>query len=643
MIKYGEYPKMKKMFSNKKIRNLVCVFLILVITILIELAVFNFHPIMKQDAVQITYEPGLQQDDGLEKVIPDENSIELQLTKPVYIKKLKIDADVIKDIPYQVEIEYVNEFGFIQKERIGDLYNNKIDIGVTNINRTVQTIKIVSLSKVADFNIQKIDLQNQVLINKFRMVWMAVSLFILCLLIFMIPKVWFEKKLEWIFVILACLIGGTMLYTQTFTQNGWDEHVHFAGIYEQSFFKEVPDSRSVRVVKNRIDIHSCNTIEERGLLKKYLDRRNDQDGISLVRDKYTIAYNRVAYLFQSFGMALSRKLGQTFTNQLAVSKLFSLISYIVIMFVAIKSSSYKKICTVVFALFPILLFIAGTFNYDVFVVGFLTLGFIWWIELMKGLGDRRKETILLILDIFVFLIGSLSKAIYIPFVLLILLLPEERFGGKRNKRFIWMGAGVIFFIMMATFIGPTIKNMISGNIGMTGDPRGGNTDVVLQMQSVLRHPIQYGKLLMASLIEIMADYFMGVKGIANFGRMYAIKDSFCYLTAGLMIALAFGTTEESGCILEKKARIGLALIIFIIMCLIFTSMYLAYTEVGYNQIRGDQARYYLPFMLPVLYLCENSIVKINMNKALFHKLLICAVTIMSLYGIYYNMLKAGLM
>ena len=61
-------------------------------------------------------------------------------------------------------------------------------------------------------------------------------------------------------------------------------------------------------------------------------------------------------------------------------------------------------------------------------------------------------------------VGCLSKAVYIPLVLLMLLLPQFYKKNKKEKVLFLIGIGVLFLVVMATFVLPVISNTVSGNI-----------------------------------------------------------------------------------------------------------------------------------------------------------------------------------
>ena len=54
-------------------------------------------------------------------------------------------------------------------------------------------------------------------------------------------------------------------------------------------------------------------------------------------------------------------------------------------------------------------------------------------------------------------VGCLSKAVYIPLVLLMLLLPQKK---NKEKILFLIGIGVLFLVVMATFVLYCVRNIM---------------------------------------------------------------------------------------------------------------------------------------------------------------------------------------
>ena len=67
-----------------------------------------------------------------------------------------------------------------------------------------------------------------------------------------------------------------------------------------------------------------------------------------------------------------------------------------------------------------------------------------------------------------------------------------------------------------------------------------------------------------------------------------------------MVGVAF--TEKAQFHIKRKFRVVTSIMLFGIIVLIWTAMYLSFTPVGLSKINGVQPRYYIPLMYPLMIL-----------------------------------------
>ena len=78
------------------------------------------------------------------------------------------------------------------------------------------------------------------------------------------------------------------------------------------------------------------------------------------------------------------------------------------------------------------------------------------------------------------------------------------------------------------------------------------------------------------------------------------------MTAALLLLAGFVREKGEDCpVVGKCYKLLLAVMIFGVVCVIWTSLYGTFSVVGAAAIDGVQARYYIPLMLPFLYLFGN--------------------------------------
>lgn len=619
--------------KNKK-RYWIYLALLIFLPLVVELFLYNFHPVVKQDSSEIIFIKGQQlENNNIKQAKATQMGGKIALKEEQYIKKLTVQLDTTDVTTYVVTVKYRNMFGVVKEEKISDVYYPELNAGVTNINKKVKSIQVQHAR--ADANgITSMMLTNKREINTYRLFFFAAVIFI-CLL-FIEKKNWFVQRLEWVVVAVCLLLGSLCIYSQGVNENGWDEQVHFKSAYNMSYLGNIQNSYTYEKMKERLPVNYYNTLEEKQLVTQYLNVNYDTSGE--INKEVPFSYNKAAYVLQAATLYLGRHLGLSFNKIFMMGKFINLLTYIFIVFWAVRLMPGKKELIAAVSMIPTQVFIAGTYTYDVAVHGLLLLGFVLWMKVI--LEEPGKYTIYYIIgSMCAFGVGSLSKAIYIPLILLCCLIPKNKFASQKQYRILWGTIIAAFIVVLCTFVLPAMSNMISGNSGWGSDPRGGETDAVAQMQLMFKQLPQYLYLMFFSILKTAGDFFTGHEGLANFGRMQELEQGFLWITTGWILVMAFVQRKDDSFFLLKKYKLSILFFSIIIMALIWTSMYLSYTPVGDTQIAGVQARYYLPLLAPLLLVCTNRRFRIDVKEATFNRILLGVPTGLLLFGIYLNLLK----
>ena len=86
---------------------------------------------------------------------------------------------------------------------------------------------------------------------------------------------------------------------------------------------------------------------------------------------------------------------------------------------------------------------------------------------------------------------------------------------------------------------------------------------------------------------------------------------------------------------KKKQKAAFAGIIFIIVALIWTSLYMAFTEVGVaSSINGVQGRYFIPLLFLGLSMFATPKIKCSWNKEKFYPVILIAMSLILSFETY---------
>lgn len=144
---------------------------------------------------------------------------------------------------------------------------------------------------------------------------------------------------------------------------------------------------------------------------------------------------------------------------------------------------------------------ASSYTYDTVVFSFFTLGCVIWVNEMFFYESKTsaKKIIFMIL---LFTIGSFSKAVYIPIILLVTLLPALKELPRKSRVAICTGIFLVFILVMITFVLPTLTSTVTRDLSLGGDARGGDTNIVGQMISMIKHPWASIKLMLGNITSL---------------------------------------------------------------------------------------------------------------------------------------------
>ena len=468
---------------------------------------------------------------------------------------------------------------------------SNLSASVVNIKGIIDKIKI---NIPAGVTVKGVSINNQLKINKYRILYIAAILNLLLILYV------FRKELshrpEVIFLLICLTIGGLFILVAPTRFISWDEHIHFYRTFDWFEKGEVNWSQAEYYqyhYHEKEDNMPFLSKEEKAMQIQYL---NLSDGYNV--DQYEKSFfqlSSIGYFHMAIVIKICKLLGVSFYSTLLFGKLANLFLYSILIAFAIKIVPYLKRTLMVLCLMPTPILLAVSYSYDVFVNGFLILGIALLLR-EYYYADKQMKVKDGTLMLLCFIMGSCPKAVYIPLILSFLFLPASKFKNSKSQ-LIWKCVAMISFVLlMMSFVVPSVGD------NMEGDLRGGNTSVTQQMQLILHHPIAYIKVFLRNFYNTFDDFVLGRSSLAHMAYVGHHK---MYTSVTVIMVAVFFT--EPRVVLPQKSKNSLRnfkiVMIFLVtgvIGLIWTALYLSFTEIGMETIAGVQARYYIPLLLPVL-------------------------------------------
>lgn len=606
--------KIVQLRSNVYIRICLELFLAVIVAIGIE-AAFNYS------AITGGYAPvQLNQTERNGKLI-----ISKTLDEPTYVKKLVLEGNFEKKVSYTISLKTVNAFGKESDLELSDNVNAGFNQAISNINKKIVRIRVV-FQDAGSVSVENSMITNTIQFSKYRMASFAFFIFLAFLLIF--EKQLLVQKLEWVYLIAALVIGCFTIYASGPQAVTWDEEVHYREAYIESFLSEVTWNQAAAENRERLSI-VVNTGEERILLQNYMNELAQDGEQTVTQEEGTHARAILVYFPMSFMLKLGRILPLSYSQEYALGRIGNLLCCVLINFFAIRLAHRKKILMTVIALMPTVLFQSCMYTYDGIIFSCMSLGTILCYRFLEQ-NTKKLKLWQICLPLLLFMIGSMAKPVYAPFILFLFPLVKRNYdlGNASQKKIFKIAVGIILVCVIAVllvYILPIIMRLLQGTISYPGDSRGGETDAAAQLSMILHHPIEFLKMLIHEMFTMdnfrnfgddRLNHFMASNLMfLNLYVLGTLKDAWSFILLPLLGFLFLVSPEHEEVPKSvPKLRLISGLVTVSASMLVWIAMYLFFTPIGMEEIEGVQARYFLPLIMPVAYLVWNQRLYIKISK-----------------------------
>lgn len=564
------------------------------------------------DLSNIRTEGDVESIGGVFRITKNGGIIDINIPKQ-YISKLTFEYASVGFSGCEVHIVKDNIYGIEKEEVIKDNFMQGMPRSVLNINGCISKISIQCGENDNIVEIKNIGVDNSFKINPLLALYIATLIFLLGFIV-VFEKENAKNPAIAAFVIIIVL-GSCLLLVEPPHIVGWDEQIHFRKAYTFDVKGEnVQIPKAVDYIYDYAPLINDYSngikepIEERLDEIRYFNNQMQQAG-SIVENNH-LQINSLGYLFQAIALKVATVFNLNFYLLWLSGKFANILLYAIIMSIGIHIIPIAKRLLFAISILPTMLFQSTTYTYDVTVIAFIILTSC--ILVREFICDDKKFRYRSRIGyIFSMVVGCMPKAVYAPLVLGAVFLPKKKFYSKKES-WIWRLTCVLTFLaLMMTFVLPTLIAPSE-----TGDARGGDTSEAGQMSYVLGSPFCYAVVFLKNVVQTLPDYILGADVMTNFAYMGIGSLAVVYSAYLVMVLLTdrYGEGKYAGETLAIKVRIITMIQIALVVALIWTALYLSYTEVGEEVIAGVQARYYLPFFL-LLFICfQNKKIKCDISE-----------------------------
>ncbi|MFF3568168.1 DUF2142 domain-containing protein [Nocardia jiangxiensis] len=306
----------------------------------------------------------------------------------------------------------------------------------------------------------------------------------------------------------------------------------------------------------------------------------------------TAAYSPVPYVPAAVGLRIAEAAGLNVGQTVLLTRLAGLLAYLVLVAFGLRALRGYRVQWLAFtvAVLPIALFQAGTVTADTITNA---LAVLVSCLLVKGLFlNARLSRGEMVAALFTAIALPLSKPTYVLLAMLVALIPARQYGFRRALRWVpWFFAilGAALFAVWMKIAAPTTEGM-----GLMRPPaqwysvRTGD-----QLHFILEHPVQFTQIFVHS--TWLRDQHWFTQFFGELGFSYVEVPALSILACLLAFAVSAGIAERMPAAHLRTAIVALVIVASVAM--IYVTLYMSFSPVGFYLLDGVQGRYFVPLAI----------------------------------------------
>ncbi len=327
----------------------------------------------------------------------------------------------------------------------------------------------------------------------------------------------------------------------------------------------------------------------------------------------TALYSPLAYAPTSLGIGIARVFDASPVAMLYVGRLFTVLAWIGLTFLAIRLIPIVRWAFMVIAVAPMALFQAASVSADGLTVGLCFLTVAWFVRLCMQQRAVTKKQWAVTLGV-VLAIGCMKQP-YALLGLLYLALPAKQFAGQ-VVRLQWLVSVVAALVATAGSWYLVSKSFFMQSPFLL--------DRVLQPDQqlgfMLEHPLRFIKAVVLTHVTSSGDGNIN-ELVGVFGWLDAPLPLWAVLIYLAVVVIAVGLANKERLLLrfQRWVLVGLAAAAFLAIDVL---LYLYWNALGSGLIMGIQGRYYL-MLMPLLIVAIAGVYTVSFKKISSQFVIIC--------------------
>lgn len=365
--------------------------------------------------------------------------------------------------------------------------------------------------------------------------------------------------------------------------------------------------------------------------------KSDSDEMVLVHvDDVTYDTQAIIYYFPAVaGIWLGRILNLGTVATYMLGRLFILVVYVMITYFALKKIPVFKTGFALIMLMPSTIAKAACVSYDGLLMAYIFLFIAYSVYYIYNKQSLKvKDIVILVLSGLAMTVGK--GGAYLPFLLLLFLIPKTNFGRKIPYPAVVAGAIAGSLLVYCLYNMELFSDVAQSGQGTVND-LAWTEEEGYTLKYILTNPLKSLKVFINTFIQFGGLRYVELIG-SGFGWLKVYVSEFYVAAYTLILVIAGLNVNGEEFTFDRKQKILMGGIVVISSLLVIVSMWLFWTPINYPYVVGVQGRYFIPMLVLVFFIIKNKFMTIKKNIS--NELILAAVlvTIGIIYDIWTKML-----
>ncbi len=426
----------------------------------------------------------------------------------------------------------------------------------------------------------------------------------------MLNKLFYNRP-SVLFVLIA-LVFGLLFVFITPVNSVPDESGHFLRSYQISELKIISKINNNRI-GDSLPGNFTSLMNNWQIKYHCVIKQKEQNRNTFYDFRYQAVFSPASYLPQAIGISIAKWFTSSNIPIYYLGRIFNLLFFIGLLYFTLKIIPIYKWLFFALALNPMTLYLAGSYSADTPAIGlsYFTIAYILFLAFSNEKEKlTRKDYVILFLSLS-FL--ALIKNAYFLIGFFILIIPESKFGSRKNKilsifsiTILSIGLNYLWMLQIHEIL-PLYMSTKT------------NPDV--QLNFILHNPFEFISILIRSLNAYLFGWWIpsAIGNFGNLGLLLPAKMTSLYAIVFFILALIGANKEIRFSFFQKGVSIFIFISIFVVINIM---LFLSWMTVGSIIMAGSfQGRYFLPILPLFLFVFYNNY-RINFNHKNISKYII---------------------